>query len=144
MRKYFMCGDETEGAAVTTAKRGRKPKEVKELTAEEKEVQAKKEAVAEIISRGRRGVTNFQMLQAMKANKDNKENLAKLFTAYPAIFKSAAKYLPNEQKLVMEAVVAATEPEFKVPMAERSRTKLTAPKVEAAPAVQEVAATTEE
>jgi hypothetical protein len=68
----------------------------------------------QLIYKGKKGITNFQMIPAMKENIDNKDNLMELYNIKPEVFKSSVKYLPDHMKLIGQAFVNQFDPNFKV------------------------------
>lgn len=84
-----------------------------------------------LVSAGRKGVTNKQMLDVFKSEVSN-EVLIQLLNDYPEVFMSSIKYTPDATKLALEKLVKENGyPEFEVKTGKKIRT------VEAAAVVEE-------
>lgn len=97
--------------------------EVKETTNEMKSI-----TVENLISKGRKGVTNAQMIPALKnvLNDKNEESVTMklnlLYDNFSKIFESSAKYMPDNHKLALEQFVQEKgNKEFKLEVGKKSR-----------------------
>ena len=67
-----------------------------------------------LITPGKKGVSNTQMIPALTAQVGNEANIRILFNAYPEVFMSTVKYMPKAMKLRLVSIVNEKYPEFKI------------------------------
>ena len=89
----------------------------------------------QLITEGRKGVTNKQMIEVFKTNPDE-NTLLQLLSDYPQVFKSSVKYVPDVQKIALEKFVQENgHPDFTVKTGKKIRDISTEVKKEQKPEI---------